>query len=82
MIRKIRDPVSCLTHLSGAIAALFCTVWMIHKAVPFGAAYSVSFAVFGVTLVMLYSASAVYHMLRVGDGALRILRRIDHTIRH
>lgn len=80
MIRKIRDPMSCLTHLSGAVAALFCTVWMIGKAVPFGTAYLVSFAVFGVSLVMLYTASAVYHMPRVSDSALRVLRRIDHTM--
>lgn len=80
MISKIRDPVSCLTHLFGAVAALFCTVWMVHRAIPFGAAYIVSFAVFGVSLIMLYTASAVYHMLRVRDGTLRILRRIDHTM--
>lgn len=80
MIRKIRDPLSCLTHLSGAIAAFFCTIWMVYKAIPFGPAYIVSFAVFGAALIMLYTASAVYHMLRVKDGTLRVLRRIDHTM--
>lgn len=80
MIRKIRDPMSCLTHLLGAVAALFCTVWMICKAIPFGFAYLVSFTIFGATLIMLYTASAVYHMLRVRDGTLRVLRRIDHTM--
>lgn len=80
MLRKIRDPMSCLTHLSGAVVALFCTIWMIYKAVPFGAVYIVAFAVFGASLVLLYTASAVYHMLRVRDSVLKMLRRIDHTM--
>ncbi len=80
MIRKIRDPISCLTHLAGAIAALFCAIWMIYRAIPFGSAYLVSFAVFGASLTMLYTASAVYHMPRARDSTLRALRRIDHTM--
>lgn len=80
MLQKIRDPISCLTHLVGAIAALFCTGWMIHKAIPLGATYTVSFAVFGVSLILLYSASAVYHMLHGSDSMIRVLRRIDHTM--
>lgn len=80
MIQKIRDPISCLTHLFGAIVACFCTIWMIHRAIPFGTAYIVSFAIFGLSLIMLYSASAVYHMLRASERTIRILRRIDHTM--
>ena len=80
MIEKIRDPMSCLLHLFGAIAALFYTIWAICKVIPFGSAYTVSFVIFGVSLIMLYTASTVYHMMRVKDRALRILRRIDHTM--
>ena len=80
MIRIIRDPMSCLTHLAGAVAAVFCTIWMVGKAVPFGVAYTVSFAVFGVSLVLLYTASAVYHMPRARDSVIQALRRIDHTM--
>ena len=80
MIRIIRDPMSCLTHLAGAVAAVFCTIWMVGKAVPLGAAYTVSFTVFGVSLILLYTASAVYHMACAGDGVIQVLRRIDHTM--
>ena len=80
MIRIIRDPVSCLTHLAGAIAAVFCAIWMVGKAIPFGAAYTVSFAVFGASLVLLYTASAAYHLPRARDGVIQVLRRIDHTM--
>ena len=80
MFRIIRDPVSCLTHLAGAVAAVFCAIWMVGRAAPFGAAYTVSFAVFGVSLVLLYTASAVYHLPRAGDSVIQVLRRIDHTM--
>lgn len=77
---RIKEPVSCLTHLGGAIAALICTIALIYTAVPLGASYVVSFAVFGVAMIMLYTASALYHMLRVSKKVSRILQRIDHTM--
>lgn len=80
MLQKIRDPISCLTHLAGAIAAVFCTVWMVYKAIPFGPAYTISYAVFGASLIMLYLASAVYHLPSGSDSLIRLLRRVDHTM--
>ena len=80
MLDKIRDPMSCLSHCAGAVAAFFCTLWMVHKAVPLGVSYTASFAIFGISLIMLYSASTVYHMVRASDSTIRLLRRIDHTM--
>lgn len=79
-ISKIKEPVSCLTHMGGAIAALFCTVVLIHKALSISGSHFVAFAVFGVSLTLLYTASAVYHMLRVSQKISRILQLIDHTM--
>lgn len=79
-INKIKEPVSCLTHLGGAVAAVFCTVALIYRASHMGAQYVVSFAVFGIAMVLLYTASAVYHMLKVPKRISRILQRIDHTM--
>lgn len=79
-ISKIKEPVSCLTHLGGAVAALFCTVALIYKAYIFGPLYIVAFSVFGVAMILLYTASAIYHMLRVPRRLSRILQRIDHTM--
>lgn len=80
MLHSIKEPVSCLSHLLGAVAAVFCTVALIRLAAPFGALHVTAFAVFGASLIMLYSASAIYHMLRVGEKVTRVLRRIDHTM--
>lgn len=77
---RIKEPVSCLTHLAGAIAALICAVALIYTAIPHGASYVISFAIFSAAMVLLYTSSAIYHMLRVPKKMSRILQRIDHTM--
>lgn len=79
-INKIKEPVSCLSHMGGAVAALVCTVALICRALPLSNSHVISFAVFGVSMILLYTASTVYHMLRVSRKVSRILQRIDHTM--
>ena len=65
------------THLLGALLALTGAIWLIAAATASGdAVKTASMAVYGITLVMLYSVSTVYHSVR---GPLkRILRKLDH----
>ena len=39
----------------------------------------ISLAIYGGSLIFLFSASATYHMVRVKDKALEIFRKIDHS---
>ena len=80
MLKKIKDPVSCLTHLLGLLAAVCCTIILVVMAAPHGARYVVSFSVFGLSLILLYTASSLYHMLRLSEEKTLMLRRIDHTM--
>lgn len=81
MLSKLRDPVSCLTHLAGAVLSLPCTALLVIEAERHATArHVVSFAVFGAALFLLYTASSLYHMLRLSEKAIRILRRIDHMM--
>ena len=81
MLQKLRDPVSSLTHLAGAVLAIPYTAMLIIAAVHQSSArHIVAFAVFGASLFSLYTASAVYHMPRFSEKAIRILRRIDHMM--
>ena len=65
------------THLVGAALALAGAVWLLMLALPSGDPWKVfSVAVYGVTLVILYSASTVYHSVR--GRAKRILQKLDH----
>ena len=80
ILQKIRDPVSSLTHLAGAVLGVFCTAALIYKAIPYGPLYLTAFGIFGATLVMLYTTSAIYHMPKSTGESLLVLRRIDHSM--
>lgn len=78
---KIKDPVSALTHFFGAVLSCVAVVALILRAVELGSPlHIVSFAVFGFSLVALYTASTVYHMIDKPEAMRKIFRRIDHMM--
>lgn len=81
MTRKIKDPVSCITHMFGAVLSVPIMVVLIVQA-AFNATpwHIVSFAIFGAALFLLYSASTVYHMLNISEKVNKLLRKIDHMM--
>jgi hemolysin III len=63
--------------LVGALLAVAGAVWLLVLAVNSGDGWKVfSVAVYGVTLVVLYSASTLYHSVR--GRAKPILQKLDH----
>lgn len=78
MLKKLREPVNSLTHWAGAVLALvgLVALLIVGWSTP---AKVISLAVYGVSLIFLFSASATYHMVRVKDKALEIFRKIDHS---
>jgi hemolysin III len=65
------------THLVGAVLASIGAVWLLVIASMAGDAWKiVSVAVYGVALVLLYSASTVYHSVR--GRAKVIMQKVDH----
>ena len=65
------------THLIGALLALTGTVWLIGQALSTGNGLKVvSAAVYGLTLVILYGTSTLYHSVR--GRAKSILQKLDH----
>lgn len=81
LILKIKDPVSCLTHMAGALLSLIGLVLLLVMAVRTKTPWHiVGFAIFGTSMVLLYTASTLYHMLNISDRGNRILRKIDHMM--
>lgn len=79
--RWFREPVSGLTHLAGAVAALVGLIVLVSLAVRRGTVWHVvAYSVFGSSLVLLYTASSLYHLLRVSPRGVKVLRRIDHMM--
>ena len=81
-LNKARDPISSLTHLLGAVFFGAGTILFILKGLFTGAAAVElwSATAFGLSLVALYTASAVYHFVPSGKQMIAALRRLDHSM--
>jgi hemolysin III len=78
MFSKFREPVSGLTHLGGAIAALAGQIVLLVLGWP-GVEKIAAVLVYGLSLVGLFSASAVYHLVDAGPKVTAALRKLDHS---
>lgn len=71
------EKFNAVTHLVGAVLALAGSIVLIALAAQGGDPWKVvSVSIYGVTLVLLYSFSTLYHSL--GGRAKNILRELDH----
>jgi hemolysin III len=81
VIRRLREPANSLTHLAGAVLSLVALGALLTLALRAGSPrHLVAFAIFGLSLVGLYTASALYHSLRLGPVGLDRLLRLDCTM--
>jgi len=78
MISKFREPVNGFTHLGGAIAALIGQIALLTIAWN-GALKVASVLIYGTSLILLFSASATYHLVQAGPKTIQILRKLDHS---
>ncbi|RDU36753.1 hemolysin III family protein [Neobacillus piezotolerans] len=78
----IREPINGLTHLAGAVLSFAGLLAMVIKASSETASPLAITAVtiFGISMILLYSASATYHMVIAKDKAIAFLRRLDHSM--
>ena len=69
-------PWSAITHGAGATLAVLGTLLLllhVHTGLQFAA-----FAAYGVSMIVLYTASTLYHCLRTSVPTRRRLRKLDH----
>jgi hemolysin III len=67
--------------MAGSLASIAgLTLMVVMAAIEADAWHVVSFAVFGTTLVFMYTASFLYHGLKLSSKTLAIFRRIDHIM--
>ena len=79
--RGVRDLVSGLTHCIGAGLSFAGLVLLIVFASIKGSAYHiVTFAIFGISLVLMYLFSTLYHWLNISDKGIRVFRKFDHIM--
>ena len=84
---KDRDPYdglrpwSAITHGLGAVLALVGTVLLLGRASLLGCSgwHRISFLIFGLSMVVLYTNSTLYHCLNTSVKGRVRLRKLDHT---
>jgi hemolysin III len=77
----IREPGSAITHFIGMMMAVFAAVPLLIKAATAsGSAAFTAMAVFMLSMILLYGASATYHSLTVSAKVLKVFRKIDHMM--
>ena len=81
LIKKIREPVNSLTHGIGALLALVALAALLYEAIKRGSvSQMLAFGMFGLSMVLLYTSSSLYHALPVKEKTLELLRKIDHSM--
>jgi hemolysin III len=73
---RIREPVNGASHLVGLLLAGAGTILLLRMAQ--GPWQVAAFSIYGATLILLYAASTLYHLLPVSERPLRALRTLDH----
>jgi hemolysin III len=78
MLSKIREPFNSLSHLGGAITAVIGSVALIVNSwTSLTELFSV--VIYGLSLISMFLASAIYHRAKVSPASLQILRKLDHS---
>jgi len=78
MLKKLREPVNSLTHLFAAAVAVIGLIALIVIGWN-NYLKEISLSVYGTTLILLFAASAVYHMVNAKPNIIQILRKVDHS---
>lgn len=76
----MKDLISCISHFIGAIASVVGLVFLVIWACLYGDTWNiVSFSIYGASLILLYSASTVYHWVK-GEKVSATFRIVDHIM--
>lgn len=80
---KFREPFSGFSHMVGAIISLLGLCFLLFvqfHSNNYNIYTLISTVIFGISLILLYTASSVYHLTVAKDSIINILRKIDHAM--
>ncbi|MCR6514915.1 MAG: PAQR family membrane homeostasis protein TrhA [Clostridium sp.] len=82
MEKYLREPINGLTHFIGAILSVLALIALTLKSIfDIGTAVAiVSSIMFGISMILLYSASATYHSVISTDKVIKNLKKLDHSM--
>lgn len=80
-LKRAKDPGSALTHFIGMILAIVIAIPLIAKAyMQSGYVHIIALSVFALSLILLYTASTVYHTFDLSDKINKRLKKFDHMM--
>lgn len=75
---RLREPISSLTHLLAAVFSFIGLITLVY----FGWGdfqKLITFIIYGLSLILMFSASGTYHMVIARDSIILNLRKLDHS---
>ena len=77
----VKDPGSAITHFIGMLMALFALFPLIGKASSgMNHKHIGAFLIFIITMILLYSASTIYHTFDLSEEKNVLLKKLDHSM--
>ena len=78
----LREPINGFTHLAGAILSFVGLLALVIKTTLTNPTIINISAVivFGISMILLYSVSATYHLVVSSDKVISFLRKLDHSM--
>lgn len=79
--RYIREPINSLTHGAGAVLSVVGLILLLDEAIQRGSVnHVIAFSMFGLSMILLYTSSTLYHGLPVKEKTIALLQKIDHSM--
>jgi hemolysin III len=78
MSKHFREPVNGFTHMGAAIAAVIGLGLLLYLSRTSLILMTV-LLVYGLSLIMMFTASSIYHLVKGGPTVMQRLRKFDHT---
>lgn len=80
----LREPISSITHLIAGVLSIIATILLISKQLILGNVNQMLFIssiIFGVSLVLLYFTSGIYHAISsTKEKTIKIMKKLDHSM--
>lgn len=82
MGKYVREPINGFTHLGGAILSFVGLLALVIKTtlISASAVDLTAVIIFGISMILLYAASATYHLVKAPDKVIAFLRKLDHSM--
>ena len=79
--RYFREPVNALTHFLGILLSIVALILLIRRSMEHGSlTMMAAFIIFGVSMILLYTSSTLYHSVQGSQARIKKFRTFDHMM--